>query len=90
MDTALSFDTSRSPVDAFALRVLGGVFTVAEVLLAPGQNAGQAVESIRSQPSDRWLVMAAADQGQQADALALINDAFECQVVALGSLKTDD
>ena len=90
MDTALSSDNLRSPVSGFALRVIGGVFTVAEVLLSSGQDTGQVVESIRSQPSDRWLVMASSNQGPEADALALINDAFECQVVALGSLKTDD
>jgi len=69
---------------------MGGTFTVAEVLLAPGQDAKQAVESIRSQPTERWLVMTAPGQAQGADALALINDAYECQVMALGSLKTEE
>ena len=89
MDAAFPPDTPRSPVQQFTLKVIGGLFTVAQVLLSPGQSAGQAVESIRGQPSDRWLVMAAAQQGGDADALALINDAYECQVVALGTLKPD-
>lgn len=89
MDAAYPLDAPRSTVDTFRLKVMGGTFTVAEVMLAPGQNPGQAVESIRSQPADRWLVLAAG-QGATADALALIDDAYECQVVALGNLKPDD
>jgi hypothetical protein len=80
----------RSPVEEFTLPVVGGRFVVMEVLLAPGQNARQAVDSIRSQPAERWLVMTAAGYETQGDALALINDAYECQVVALGNLHVDN
>ena len=38
---------------------------------------------------ERWLVMTASEHDLQADALALINDAYECQVVALGSLRAE-
>ncbi len=89
MDPVLQSDAPRSAVDRFRLPVIGGTFTVAAVLLAPGQDPGQAVESIRSQPTERWLVLTAPGQAQGEDALALINDAYECQVMALGSLKTD-
>ena len=82
-------DSPRTPVEKFSLPVVGGTFVVAEVMLPPGQNAGQIVDSIRSQPMERWLVMTASENGLQSDALAIINDAFECQVVALGSLRTE-
>ena len=89
VDPAYHPNTPRKPVDTFPLKVMGGTFTVAEVMLAPGQNPGQDVESIRAQPFDRWLVMTAG-QDVAADALALINDAYECQVMALGSLTADE
>jgi hypothetical protein len=82
-------DLPRIPVEAFSLPVVGGTFVVAEVLIAPGQDARQAVDSIRSQPAERWLVMASTEHDPGADALALINDAYECQVVALGSLRAE-
>jgi hypothetical protein len=80
----------RSPVESFSLPVVGGTFVVAEVVLSPGQDVRQAIDAIRSQPVERWLVMTAADVDPDADALALINDAYECQVVALGALHGDD
>ena len=89
MDPVNPIDVPRSTVDQFRLPVIGGTFTVAEVLLAPGQDAGQALETIRSQPVERWLVLTAPGHVQGEDAIALINDAYECQVMALGSLKTD-
>ena len=80
----------RIPIETFSLPVVGGTFVVAEVLISPGQDARQAIDLIRSQPVERWLVMTAAELDPDADALALINDALECQVVALGSLHGDD
>jgi hypothetical protein len=82
-------DSSRAPVERFRLAVVGGTFTVTEVMLTPGQSAAQAVEAILGEPAERWLVMAAAEQGAGADSLALINDAYECQIVALGSLQPE-
>lgn len=81
-------DSPRTAVERFRLAVVGGTFTVAEVVLAPGQSAAQAVASIRAEPAERWLVMA-ADAAAGKDALALIDDAYECQIIALGSLQPE-
>ncbi len=89
MEAVNPSDSPRMAVERFPLAVVGGTFTVAEVLLGPGQTPLQAVASIRGEPAERWLVMAAAEHGEGADALALINDAYECQVVALGRLQAE-
>ena len=75
------------PVDPIKLEVLGGTFIVRGVFGAPGRDAAAGLGFIRSTPSERWFVILAEGEENSEDILALIDDEFEFQSIAAGSLE---
>ena len=83
-------EKSRVPLEPITLKVLGGTFTVRAVFAQPEENVEAMVGMIRSTPSDRWFVMLAEEQDAGAmDVLALIDDDFEFQSIAAGTMEND-
>ena len=87
--TAPIEDSNRVAVEPFQLGVLGGTFTVTEVILANGQTQEDALNLIHSTPADRWFVILADSEGTTQDVLALIDDEYEFRFVGLGTLEND-
>ena len=82
-------DTDRKSVEPFKLGVLGGIFTVSEVLLQDDQTPEDALNLIHSTPADRWFVILADSEGTTQDVLALIDDEYEFRFIGLGTLASD-
>lgn len=82
-------EQNRTTVEPFKLGVLGGTFTVAEVILADGQSEEDAINLIHSTPADRWFVILADSEGTTRDVLALIDDEYEFRFVGTGTLISD-
>lgn len=83
-------EKTRITLEPIKLKVLGGTFTVREVFANPQQELDEVVRMIRSTPSDRWFVMLAEEkQGDAIDVLALIDDEFEFQSIAAGTMEND-
>lgn len=79
----------RHASPALAVTVLGGTFYV-ERLQLNGLESAEAVTAIlRETPADRWFVMVSDHIGEAGDALAMIDDALELQIYALGVLRQD-
>ena len=87
--TAAIEDSNRVAVEPFKLGVLGGIFTVTEIILADSQTQEDALELIHSTPADRWFVILADSEGTTQDVLALIDDEYEFRFVGLGTLDND-
>lgn len=81
-------------VPPFQIKVLGGDFKVTHVMVEADESAETVTALITTTSEDRWLVMAAEETTEedsvesetQQDALALINDKLEFQIVAQGEL----
>lgn len=82
-------DSNRVAVEAFKLGVLGGTFTVTDVILADDQTQEDALNLIHSTPADRWFVILADSEGTTQDVLALIDEDYEFRFVGLGTLDND-
>ncbi len=82
-------DKNREIVEPIELGVLGGTFTVKEVIVEPGQTKDGVVQFISDTPSDRWFVILAETEGTTQDVLALIDDEYEFQFIGLGTLQGD-
>jgi len=75
----------------FTIKVLGGQFTVHEVISQDQSNPAEAIGRMLSVPAERWFVV--LDErwdGQPRDALALIDDQFEFQTVATGVFEGEE
>ena len=88
MSTNLA-EKNRVSVEAFDLIVLGGTFTVSEIIVEDNQTEDDVMNLIRSTPSDRWFVILADSEGTTQDVLALIDDEYEFLFVGLGTLEND-
>ena len=82
-------DQNREFIEPFKMGVLGGTFTVIEVVLQDGQSQDDAINLIHSTPADRWFVILADAEGTTQDVLALIDDEYEFRFVGLGTLDSD-
>ena len=82
-------DSIRVAVEAFKLGVLGGTFTVTDVILVDGQTQEDALNLIHSTSADRWFVILADSEGTTQDVLALIDEDYEFRFVGLGTLDND-
>jgi len=80
---------SRHPISGLTVDVLGGRFSVAELLLDGNQEPETAINTIHDISPDRWLVIVSEEQGNSEDILALINDEFEFDSVAIGTLVNE-
>ncbi len=75
-------------MDSFDVKVLGGVFTVHELVDAEVTGQKPTLEFIRTVTPDRWFVMLDEKiSGDQRDTLALIDDNFEFQIMASGNFQ---
>lgn len=75
-------------IEPFTVQVLGGWFTVKGLLLDQHQDSQGILDHIRSMPADRWFVMLSDAEENSWDVLAIIDDQFEFQSVALGTLES--
>lgn len=82
-------EKNRVSVEAFDLIVLGGTFTVSEIIVEDGQTEDEVMELIRSTPADRWFVILADSEGTTQDVLALIDDEYDFLFVGLGTLESE-
>ena len=82
-------EKNRVSVDAFDLTVLGGTFTVSEIIVEDNQTEDEVMGLIRETPADRWFVILADSEGTTQDVLALIDDEYEFLFVGLGTLEND-
>jgi len=74
----------------FTIRVMGGQFTVREILSGQNRSAEQMVGFMLTVPPERWFVTLdeSGDSGMR-DALALIDDQFAFQTLATGTFQGD-
>ena len=82
-------DKNRITVEPFKLQVLGGEFTVQELVLQDDQDQAEFQASLMDIPSDRWFVMLAEGEENTQDTLAIIDDNFEFQIYAVGSFENE-
>lgn len=82
-------EKNRVSVEAFDLTVLGGTFTVKEIIIEDNQTEDDVMNLIRSTPEDRWFVILADSEGTTQDVLALIDDEYDFLFVGLGTLEND-
>ena len=82
-------EKNRVSVKGFDLIVLGGTFTVSEIIVEDGQTEDEVMELIRSTPADRWFVILADSEGTTQDVLALIDDEYDFLFVGLGTLESE-
>jgi hypothetical protein len=87
----MSQDAKRQvPVEPFQLRVLGGNFTVSELVLDVGEPQEAFMSHLRDIPADRWFVMVAEEEREDSqDTLAVIDDNFEFQIYAVGTFVNE-
>ncbi|MDH4121468.1 MAG: hypothetical protein OEV94_07180 [Deltaproteobacteria bacterium] len=79
-------DNKRITVTEFTIPVLGGEFTVKEVIPREG-SVEKTSETIRSLTPDRWFVLLAEDSDNSTDVLSLIDDDFNFVEYAAGIFK---
>lgn len=82
---------AKKPVAVPAVRVpvLGGMFHVTALLVAPDESRDNVLAVLEATPRDRWFVMVADNAGSEEDALAMIDDDLEFQIYARGVLHQD-
>ena len=76
-------------VPDFPVKVLGGTFTVRQVLHGQWESRDDVLSVLRATPADRWFVMVSDDEVGQQDSLAMLDDDLEIQIYALGVLRQD-
>jgi hypothetical protein len=76
-------------VSAVAVKVLGGTFHVAELMLDAEESPRDVLAVLHDTPADRWFVMVSDHAGDAQDALAMIDDNLEFQIYAHGLLRQD-
>ena len=75
-------------MESFDVKVLGGTFTVQELIRQEVSGQVPSLEFIRTVPPDRWFVMLDENlSGDQRDTLALTDDDFEFQIMASGNFQ---
>ena len=79
----------RHPIDHMVIPVMGGRFEIKELLVDKAQGVKGILDRIRTIPPDRWFVMLAENEGTTEDVLALINDRFEFESIAIGTLNSE-
>lgn len=78
----------RAGMESFDVEVLGGTFTVHELISQEETGQEPSIEFIRTVAPDRWFVMLDEKlSGDQRDTLALIDDNFEFQIMASGNFQ---
>lgn len=87
----MSQNTKRQiPVEPFRLQVLGGSFTVSELVLNEGEPQEAVMAHLREIPADRWFVMVAEEEREDSsDTLAVIDDNFEFKIYAVGTFVNE-
>ena len=87
----MSHDAKRQlPIEPFQLRVLGGSFTVSKLVLDEDEPQDAFLSHLREIPPDRWFVMVAEEEGEDAsDTLAVIDDNFQFQIYAVGTFVNE-
>ena len=71
---------------SFQIKVLGGEFKITGVMMEADESTETVTASITTTAEDRWFVMAAEESEDKQDALAIIDDNMEFQIVAHGEL----
>ncbi len=75
----------------FTIRVLGGSFTVQEVLSQNGPSEQETIDLMMTIPPDRWFVILDENPGGESrDALALIDDDLQFQSLAVGNFEGEE
>ena len=70
----------------FTIRVLGGEFTVLEIVRQDDRPPAEIIGMMLSIPPERWFVVLDEDSEMRPrDALALIDDDFQFQTLAVGT-----
>ena len=74
----------------FTIRVMGGHFTVRQILPQQDRSQAELVAFMLTVPPERWFVTLDQDAlGDSGDALALIDDQFEFRTLATGIFQGD-
>jgi hypothetical protein len=75
----------------FTIRVMGGRFTVHQIVPRDDRSQAEMMDLLLSVPPERWFVtLNEAAGGEARDALALIDDQFAFQTLALGTFQGDE
>lgn len=77
----------RKAVTPFNVEVMGGVFTVQEIVLSDVAQEAQVMMILKETPADRWFVMLQEEGPGTLDILALINENFDFNTYAVGQFK---
>jgi len=77
----------RTPVSPFPVAVLGGSFSVNEIVVQPGKSEDDVKSFITGTPPERWFVLLAEDGDSTWDILSLIDDDFDFVMYAVGEFK---
>jgi hypothetical protein len=74
----------------FTIRVMGGHFTIRDILSQRSRSTEEMVGFMLTIPPERWFVTLDQDSDSgSSDALALIDDQFEFQTLATGTFQGD-
>lgn len=75
----------------FTIKVLGGSFTVHEIVPQDHQDPAETISMMLSIPAERWFVVLDDPLGDHPrDALALIDDQFSFQTMATGVFEGEE
>jgi hypothetical protein len=78
-------------MEPFTIRVLGGHFTVREIVPQEDRSRARMIDMMLSIPPERWFVL--LDEQSESgprDSLALIDDLFQFQTLAIGTFSGED
>lgn len=75
----------------FTIKILGGRFTIREIVPKEKRSEGELIGNLLSIPAERWFVLQeqSGHEGPQ-DMLALIDDQLEFRTVAVGTFDGDN
>jgi hypothetical protein len=89
--TAQQSQKVTPPMQPFTIRVLGGQFTVLEIVPRDDRSPAELIDLMLSIPPERWFVVLDEDSEMRPrDALALIDDEFQFQTLAVGTFQGEE
>ena len=79
------------PMQPFTIKVLGGQFTVHQIVQQSEQSLSDTINMMLTVPAERWFVVLDDPLGDNPrDALALIDDELAFQNMATGVFEGDE
>ena len=75
-------------MESFEVKVLGGTFQVEDLKPSDGQSLEEAEAMVTAAPPESWIiVLHDSFSDEEVDTLAMIDEEFEMQIVAVGRFR---